>query len=114
MIQPKLQKINGDLWRVLESWPCLEYTVPAGFFTDLDSIPRIGIIYLLFKNRTVGGAVLHDWLLFNDTPPNEADRAFLRAMRAENVRLRYRVPIYLAVRAWHHLRPRRKKGGKQA
>lgn len=74
-------------------------TVPAGFETDLDSVPRqVPLAHAWFKGRTTAAAVFHDYLYANKVDRELADKAFLRAMELEGVRKRYRLPIYWAVR----------------
>nr|WP_324259036.1 DUF1353 domain-containing protein [Cellvibrio fontiphilus] len=75
-----------------------EHEVPKGFITDLDSVPRIPIFYLVFKGRTTKAAIVHDFLYTHGTNRKEADKTFLELMELERVRRRYRVPIYWAVR----------------
>jgi hypothetical protein len=38
------------------------FTVPAGFQTDLASVPRLPIVYLLTGDTSSAAAVVHDWL----------------------------------------------------
>jgi len=62
-----------------------QVTVPAGFETDLASVPRIIVIYELWGNRAHREAVIHDYLYRIDSIPQatklQADRVFLEAMR---------------------------------
>jgi hypothetical protein len=37
-------------------------TVPAGFQTDLASVPRLPVVYLLTGDSARSAAVVHDWL----------------------------------------------------
>lgn len=59
--------------------------VPAGFETDLASVPRLLIIYEMWGNRCHREAVIHDYLYRIDAVPQasklQADRVFLEAMR---------------------------------
>ena len=76
-------------------------TVPAGYVTDLDSVPRVPVIHARYKGQATKSAVLHDWLC--DSPEYgwaEAARIFLSAMADEGLPRRDRWPIYLAVRAY--------------
>lgn len=64
---------------------------------------------MIFKGRAVESALLHDYLLSIGKDRKRADKIFLKAMVAEGVRKRYRLPIYWAVRLfgrWH--KPRKK------
>ena len=89
----------------------LEYTtddgwtveVPAGYSTDLDSVPRIPVAYAWLKGRATKSAVVHDWLYYNKHDRAEADKIFLNAMKYEGVAAWRRWPIYLAVRAFGFL-----------
>lgn len=74
--------------------------VPAGYSTDLDSVPRIPIAYAWLKGRATKSAVVHDWLYYNKHDRKEADKIFLEAMKAEGVAAWRRWPIYSAVRAF--------------
>ncbi len=75
------------------------FTVPAGFVTDLDSVPRVPFAYLLFKGRARAAAALHDWLYCEGlVSRSEADAVFLDAMQATGVAWRHRWPIWLGVR----------------
>jgi Protein of unknown function (DUF1353) len=61
-------------------------TVPAGFITDLASIPRLlrGVLNINGKSRRA--AVLHDWLYCSKLFPREiADRIFYEALVAEGM-----------------------------
>jgi len=74
--------------------------VPAGYSTDLDSVPRIPFVYAWLKGQATKSAVIHDWLYFNKHDRKEADKIFLEAMKEEGVAVWRRWPIYLAVRAF--------------
>ena len=58
---------------------------PAGFYTDLASVPRIPFIFTLWGNRAHREAIIHDYLYCSDSVPVatkvQADRVFLEAMR---------------------------------
>ena len=63
-------------------------TVPAGFFTDLASVPRVPVIFTIWGNRSHREAVVHDYLYCTNSVPVvsklQADRVFLEAMKAVN------------------------------
>jgi hypothetical protein len=60
------------------------YTVPAGFPTDLDSVPRLPLMWLFFKGHAVVSAAFHDWLYASGVVPRaEADRLFWLLLRIE-------------------------------
>lgn len=72
--------------------------VPAGFGTDLDSVPRwLPGAYAMFKGRAVLEAILHDYLYTLRYPRAWADEVFLTVMR-KRVAAIYRYPMWLAVR----------------
>lgn len=80
---------------------------PKGFLTDLDSVPRIPFIYVLFKNRSVKGAVVHDFLYCEHHTGGEsaetvtreqADDIFYVAMKHEGLPLWLRAALWLGVR----------------
>jgi hypothetical protein len=78
------------------------YTVPAGFLTDLASIPRLLWTPLGHPaGRYAQAAVLHDWLLdVAAVPRARADRIFLEAMQVLGVPSLQRWLMYAGVRAW--------------
>lgn len=69
--------------------------VPTGFQTDLASVPRVPIAFMLFGNRAHYEGVLHDYLFRSDAIPratfSEANDVFLEAMkvRGKNFFVRY-------------------------
>lgn len=93
---------DGDLW--LLDAPLVwddgkrRFDVPAGFVTDLDSVPRLPVVWLLLKGWSRSAAVLHDWLYSEGLVSRaEADRVFLDAMAATRVGLQ-RYAIWAGVR----------------
>ena len=98
--------IPPNMWRL--SLPMVwrpgtsdQITVPEGFVTDLDSVPRIPLVYAKYKGRTTKAAVLHDYLCHrHDYGWAEAANIFLEAMKDEGVAWRIRYTIYIAVRAY--------------
>lgn len=94
---------DGQMWELRES---LHYhhregviTVPRGFRTDLDSVPRLPGVYWLLKDRSKRPAVVHDWLYYSQSGRTYADQMFLDAMRDAGVPAWQRYPLYLGVRA---------------
>jgi len=55
------------------------FTVPAGFQTDLASVPRLPVVFLLTGNAARQAAVVHDWLYSS----HEVDRATADAVLRE-------------------------------
>ena len=74
------------------------FIVPEGFVNDLDSVPRVPIVYDLLKGRSVKPAVLHDYLYREGHDRAEADRIFLDAMESVGVPGAVRYPMYWGVR----------------
>lgn len=74
------------------------YTIPAGFYTDLDSIRRIPLVYRLLKSRARVPALLHDYLYQLGVKRRVADDLFLAEMKRQNVQPFYRNLIYMGVR----------------
>lgn len=75
--------------------------VPKGFSTDLASVPRLPLVYMLTANVVSEPAVVHDYLYSQASVPRDvADRVFLEAMAAEGVSWVRRQAMYLAVRAF--------------
>lgn len=78
-------------------------TVPAGFVTDLASVPRLPFIYLLFADRATKAAIVHDWLYSIAHPREKADKVFHDLMKRREVSWFIRIPMYVGVRlfGWH-------------
>jgi hypothetical protein len=78
----------------------IRYVVPAGFATDLASIPRL--LRPLFDRNDASRApsVLHDWLYHaQQTTRAEADSLFLEALKRSGVGFARRWAMYAGVRA---------------
>lgn len=78
-------------------------SVPAGFVTDLESLPRLPIVSWLMGDRPVHrAAVLHDYLYRKDSTPHvdrsEADALFLEAMLSTGLSRVFALPFYWGVR----------------
>lgn len=90
-----------------------EITVPAGFVTDFDSVPRLPLAFWLTKGRSRLAPVIHDWLYSEQrigpisVSRGLADRIFLEAMEDEGVGRAARFTIWAGVRAWGWLPWRR-------
>jgi len=72
--------------------------VPAGFATDLASVPRLPVVHWLFAGRARRAAILHDWLYELRYPRKWADRVFRAAMQAEGVGAINRWAMWAGVR----------------
>lgn len=82
-------------WTHDEHW----VTVPAGFQTDLASIPRIARFLFPGHGKTRKPAVLHDYLYANNFGTRKgADLLFRLAMEQEGMSLWRRQLAYRAVR----------------
>lgn len=63
-----------------------EIYVPAGFATDLASVPRLPLVYLLTGDSASEAAVIHDFLYFTHSVPRIlADAIFREASAASRV-----------------------------
>lgn len=75
--------------------------VPAGFQTDLASVPRLPVVYLAWGDRAHREAVLHDYAYRIDAEPKlsfmRANTLFLEAMCSNGVKDSIRWPMFLAV-----------------
>lgn len=74
-------------------------TVPAGFHTDLASVPRLPVIYMLFGNRARQASVVHDYLYGSgEVSRKDADEVFYEAAVATGV------PKWAAKAMWSGVR----------
>lgn len=95
----KMEISSSSKWmKLLEPVTMQDVTIPAGFVTDLDSIRRIPLVYLLLKSRARVPALLHDYLYQIGAKRRVADEIFLAEMKAQNVQPFYRTLIYWGVR----------------
>jgi hypothetical protein len=56
----------------------MTFTVPAGFPTDLASVPRLPVVYLLTGGRANSAAAVHDFLYTFKPVPRAVADAVLR------------------------------------
>jgi hypothetical protein len=56
----------------------MTFTVPAGFGTDLASVPRLPVVYLLTGGKANSASVVHDWIYTNKMVPRATADAVLR------------------------------------
>lgn len=85
------------------------FTVPSGFSTDFDSVPRLPLAYLLFSGVVIEPAVIHDYLYATgSTSRRLADAVFLEAMEVYGITTWRRCAMWLAVRmlGWLFFRKR--------
>lgn len=103
---PVLMPIVDGKWRLIKAYRTgcdycgeqIRISIPIGYETDLDSVPRITLFYEIFKGRTRTAALIHDWLYKNEFDRKKSDHLFLGFMAAEGVKKRYSLPIFYAVR----------------
>ncbi len=100
----KIKHRSKGRWVTLESLVFAyedrrEIVVPAGFETDLDSVPRIPVLHAWLKGRATEAAVVHDYLYNQCVDRKFADKTMLEAMVAQGVPWWRRYPIYWGVRA---------------
>ena len=89
------------------------FTIPVGFEFDLDSVPRLPLVYLFFKGRSgIRAPCLHDYLYRHapgDMTRIQADLAYWDAMRSFGVPLHWAAFHFLGVclggwRGWRKYR----------
>lgn len=110
-ILPKLIPYpKHGLWTLTEAWERHGHVVPAGYVSDLDTIPKIPLFYTVLKGRARWSALMHDYLYDTAfTTRLEADLLFLQDMQTEGVRKGMRYIIYYTIRCagwyrWNRLR----------
>ena len=90
-------------WRLERNFRCdidgRKVIVPAGFITNLASVPRLPFVYYLAGGRGVKAATLHDYLYHAKEPRGWADAVFLQALRAEGEPEPIALAMYAAVKA---------------
>jgi hypothetical protein len=99
------EDVDDGTWRLSKPLPYLSgvanrvITVPAGFRTDLASVPRLPVVYWLCGGRANKPAVVHDFLYTEGLVVRKvADAVFLEAMQAVGVPLAYRLLMWAGVR----------------
>ena len=102
-----LEKLDGENWKVTSDFDVeiedderylITWRVPAGYVTDLASVPRWPLTYLLAGGRAPKSAVLHDWLYAYKADRDWADKVFLAGMEAEGINAGIRNLMYWGVR----------------
>lgn len=75
--------------------------VPASFYTDFASVPRLPIIYSFYGDRAHKSAVVHDYLFRIDSKPQatfmQANNVFLEAMKCAGHPFHVSYPMYWGV-----------------
>ncbi|HAK7810146.1 TPA: DUF1353 domain-containing protein [Salmonella enterica] len=101
-----LEMLDHYLWRIHEPFEFYlsddnsdVISVPAGFITDLASVPRIFWTFMPPDGKYAKAAIIHDYLYDNALrTKKEADRIFLDGMTVLGVPEWKRIVMYLAVR----------------
>lgn len=87
----RVEDVSADgrgTWRLLDTVVFLSaergrIVVPAGFVTDLASVPRLPITYFLAGGLAHAAAVVHDWLYTShELTRAQADAVFREAAQA--------------------------------
>ncbi|WP_283149033.1 DUF1353 domain-containing protein [Silvimonas soli] len=77
------------------------FTVPAGFHTDLASVPRLPVVFLLTGDTSREAAALHDYLYTEHPVPRAIADAVLReASAVTGVPAWRRWLMWAGVRLW--------------
>jgi hypothetical protein len=100
MSGPELTQVDQDRWQLDAPWTRYGITVPAGFVTDLASIPRVLWALPGFAPfELLSGPILHDYLYRTRMVPRaEADALLYRAMREDGIGRVRAYTVYSAVR----------------
>jgi hypothetical protein len=102
-----VRSVDARTWELVEPlayrgrWQ--EFVVPAGFRTDLASVPRVVVWLIARSGRYTRAAVLHDWLVTEGigsgaVTSREADGIFRRVMRELGVPVLRRWLMWAGVR----------------
>ncbi|WP_079906817.1 DUF1353 domain-containing protein [Salmonella enterica] len=103
-----LEMLGHYNWRVYEPFEFYlsddnsdVISVPAGFITDLASVPRIFWTLLPPDGKYAKAAIIHDWMYDNALrTKKEADKIFLDGMTVLGVPKWKRMVMYWAVRVF--------------
>lgn len=96
-----LRTVGKDKFEILFDYNWEDVSIPAGFITDLDSVPRIPFVYALIKGRARISAIIHDYLcVYSNLTQKEIDKVFKKAMKAEGVDWLYKNLIYYSTRLY--------------
>jgi len=86
----RLEQHGPGTWKVLHEFRFdsavlgARLLVPAGFVTDLASVPRWPLAFMLAGNAGQAGALLHDWgYSFRLFPRAQADALFFEALTTD-------------------------------
>jgi len=101
-----VEHLDGDGWKLWFEFRCIAENgraiyVPAGFKTDMLSIPRLLWAILPPTGRGGKAAIVHDWLLFeNKLSRLKCADLFLEALKSLKVPEEQANAMYLGVRAY--------------
>jgi len=80
-----------------------EIAIPAGFITDLASVPKwLPLSRSFLSGNARRSAIVHDYLYVTQAGKEYADSVFLAAMKAEKVNTAVRWLFYAAVHHFGH------------
>lgn len=93
---------RGLIWEIGEKGSGYIYTIPAGFVSDLASIPRLARIFIDRGDaRLAKASILHDHMIQNTGfSPITASAEFAAALLADGVGKWRAILMGLAVLAW--------------
>lgn len=102
--QPIVTPVDAKTWALLENVDYdgkhERFRVPAGFYTDFATVPRLAVWMFPKYGSYTRAAILHDWLIVSETVPRcDADGIFRRALRELDVSLARRWMMWCGVRA---------------
>jgi hypothetical protein len=90
---------NGKHWRLNKEFPVLSFVVPAGFVTDLASVPRVFWFIAPRWGKHGPAAILHDYLYrTGEVDRRTADNRFADVMDLCNVHPIFADAMFFAVR----------------
>lgn len=104
-----LEEVDARRWRLVREFRYdsavlgARVIVPAGFQTDLSSVPRLPFAYWLAGDTGHKAGVIHDYLYDHHLGGRQvADDVFSEALRVEGVPAWRRGPMWAAVRTFGH------------
>lgn len=102
---------NKDGWMLYEDFfvrldtesadDSLTLRIPKGFITDLASVPKLPVIFLMYEGKARRSAIVHDYLYELQYPKEWCDSVFYAAMDNE-VSDRDQYAMWLAVHLGGH------------
>lgn len=86
LLQPRWRSwevVQDFRFEVIREGKAVTHVIPAGFVTDLASVPRVPFIHAIFAGRARVSSVIHDWFYHQDFSGKFTDDVFYAAMRNE-------------------------------